>query len=73
MAASISFTPDIGLQQEHAQFLIAVAISTLVYSAFLSASILKSVFLAATNFLVQVITLLGFSFAVSFAHAQQLL
>ena len=72
MGASIQFTPSTGLQPEHAQFIIAVAISALVYHAFLNATLFKAIFLAATNFMVQILTLLGFSFAVNLAQAQAL-
>ena len=73
MAASIHMTPSTAMPQETFQFLIAVTVSTLVYHAFLNASFIKSIFLAATNFMVQIFTLLGFSFAVNLAQAQQLI
>lgn len=73
MAAAIHMTPSTAMQEESFQFLIAVTVSSLVYHAFLNASLIKSIFLAATNFMVQIFTLLGFSLAVNLAQAQQLI
>ncbi len=73
MAAAIQFTPNSSMQPEHMQFMVAVGISTLVYSAFLNAPLFKSIFLAATNFMVQILTLIGFSFAVNVAQAATLM
>ena len=72
MGAAIQFTPSTGLPEEQTQFLVAVALSALVYNAFLSAPILKAIFLAATNFMVQILTLLSLSFAVNLAQAHTL-
>lgn len=73
MGIATQLTPTAGMQEEHFQFLLAVTISSLAYHAFLNASFFKSIFLATTNFLVQIFTLLGLSFAVNLAQAQQLL
>lgn len=72
MAAAIHLTPSTNLPEEQAQFLLAVAISSMVYHAFLNATLFKAIFLAATNFMVQILTLLTFSFAVNVAQAQAL-
>ena len=69
MAIAIHFTPSGYLQAEHMQFLIATAVSAVVYHVFLDTTIIKSIFLAATNFMVQIFTLLGFGLAVSVTHA----
>lgn len=73
MGCAIHFIPNTSLPAEQIQFLFAVVISTFVYNAFLNASFIKSLFLATANFMVQVLTLLGFSFAVNLAQAQAMM
>jgi len=72
MAAVIQFLPTSAWPAEYTQFGVAVIASSVVYHVFLNANIVKSIFLAMTNFLLQILTLLGFTLAASIAQAQPL-
>jgi|GEM_PF-6773434 len=67
MACVVRFLPPFSGMTEYAQFGITVSISALIYSIFLDATIIKSIILAATQFFIQLLSILGMAMIAAIA------